>query len=160
MGHLLIDTSFSTSLVHLTAHPPVLLTHIASAYLTPPPFSPSGDPSPEDIKFWRVFLPLSERTHEVEALVFGAEGEGGGGGGLGDEFVVEVLVRNRSNDRQIAVASGSRRRGVERSLEGWNAAKGGPVPLESLESLKSAFKKNALVDKVRSMNWKVFHDFH
>lgn len=149
MRPLLIDMNFSPSLVHLTAHPPVLPTHVASAYLTPPPLSSSGDTSPDDVKFWRVFLPLSERTHEIEALVFGAEGEGGGGGGLGDEFVVEVLVRGRNNDRQITVASGSRRRGVERSLGGWSTAKGGPVPLESLESLKSAFRKVSTAEKVR-----------
>ena len=144
---LLLDTNFSPTLTHISTYPPVLLTHIASAYLTSPPSSSSSsDPSPDELKFWRIFLPLSERTHEVESLVFGPEGEGSGGGGA-DELVIEVFVRGRGGgDRDVA--SGTRRRGVERSLEGWSVPKGCPVPLENLESLKGAFRKSVVVEKV------------
>ena len=80
---ILTQTRFSSSLTHLTAHPTALLTHIAAAYLTPPP--PLSPPE----KFWGVFIPIAERHYESEKLVFGPGGEGSGQ----LEFVVEVLVR-------------------------------------------------------------------
>ncbi|CDO75260.1 hypothetical protein BN946_scf184967.g13 [Trametes cinnabarina] len=117
---ILTQTRFSPSLTHLIAHPTALLTHIASAYLTlPPPLSP-----PE--KFWGVFIPISERHYESEKLVYGSAGEGSG---LQD-FVVEILVRGGAD------ATG-RRRGVERELEGWSPALGGPCEVRELDSLKS-----------------------
>ncbi|OBZ79343.1 hypothetical protein A0H81_00750 [Grifola frondosa] len=71
---VLTQTRFSPSLVHVNAHPTALLTHLASAYLTPPP--PLSSPE----KFWRVFIPVAERHYESEKLVFGQGGEGSGGG--------------------------------------------------------------------------------
>ncbi|KAJ7597090.1 hypothetical protein C8J56DRAFT_1041322 [Mycena floridula] len=118
---LLADTSFSPSLVHLIAHPPVILTHIAAELSTLPP--PAGD----DAKFWAVFLPIQEREYETDHLVFGAKGEGIGNP---SEFVVEVIVRAKD-------LSG-RRKGVERVLEGWN---GSPCELNELQSLKGLWKK-------------------
>lgn len=127
---LLTEVRLSPSLIHLKAHPPVLLTHISTAYLTlPPPQSP-----PE--KFWSVFAPLSERHHECEKLVFGTDGEGSGGG----EIVVELIVRN-------AGGSGSKR-GVERVLEGWVSSTGTACQLQELESLKALWKKKAIVQEV------------
>ncbi|KAJ8702665.1 hypothetical protein PTI98_001364 [Pleurotus ostreatus] len=34
---ILVQSSFSPSLTHITVYPPVLLTHLATEYLTPPP---------------------------------------------------------------------------------------------------------------------------
>lgn len=115
---VLSQTRFSGSLISLTAHPPVLLTHVATEYMTPPP--PLSPPE----KFWGVFLPISQRHAEVEKLVFGPDGEGSGD----KEIVVEVLVRG---------ADGSgRRRGIERELEGWSLATASACELHELESLK------------------------
>lgn len=115
---VLSQTRFSASLTSLTAHPPVLLTHVATEYMTPPP--PLSPPE----KFWGVFLPIAQRHAEVEKLVFGPDGEGS----AGNEVVVEVLVRG---------ADGSgRRRGIERELEGWSLAMASACELHELESLK------------------------
>lgn len=129
---LVSQPAFSPSLTHLIAHPPVLLNHLASEYLTPPP--PPGSPSP---KFWSVFLPVSERPYESERLVFGAGSEGSGGN---TELAVEVLVRGD-------VEGSGRRRGVERVLEGWSGARGGACDLTSLESLKNIWTSES-TDKV------------
>ncbi|KAL0951112.1 hypothetical protein HGRIS_007849 [Hohenbuehelia grisea] len=126
---LLIQTSFSPSLVQFIAHPPVLLTHLATAYLTPPP------PHTPEPKFYSVFLPFSERAYETDRLVYGPDGEGSGGLG---EMVVEVLVRG-GNEGTV------RRRGVERSLEGWSTEKG-PCDLFSLESLKGLQKSKSVAE--------------
>ncbi|KAF9015197.1 hypothetical protein BDQ17DRAFT_25408 [Cyathus striatus] len=116
--HLLTETRFSPSLTLVTAHPPVLLTHIATEYLTPPP------PASHEAKFWSIFLPISERGYDIEQLVFGGQGRGCGDP---DEFVAEVVVRS---------AEGGRKRAVERVLEGWSSADG-PCDLTTLSSLKS-----------------------
>ncbi|KZP31280.1 hypothetical protein FIBSPDRAFT_1037730 [Athelia psychrophila] len=128
---LLSATSFSPSLTHILAHPPVLLTHLATAYLTPPP--PLSTPE----KFWGVFIPFSERAYESEKLVFGPNGEGSGGIVKG-ELVVEVLVRGGGEGR---------RRTVERVLEGWADTKGGPCELNAMESLKSIWTKKAVAEE-------------
>jgi elongator complex protein 5 len=114
--------------MHLTAHPPAIITHLSSAYSTPPP--PAGPAE----KFWSVFIPFSERKHESERLVYGPEGNGTSAGAWGGkdmrEFVVEILLR------------GGSRRGVERTIEGWR----GDVPcdLSTLECLKSIwYRKKA-----------------
>lgn len=121
---LLTQTSFSPTLIRIVSHPPILLRHLSTAYLTlPPPLSP-----PE--KFWGVFIPISERGYESEKLVFGSEGEGPGGGK--GELVVEVLVRGGGEGR---------RRAVERTLEGWSHAKGGAVDLASLGCLQSLWAR-------------------
>ncbi|THH11101.1 hypothetical protein EW145_g877 [Phellinidium pouzarii] len=125
---LLKQPSFSSSLLHLTAHPPVLLTHIATAYLAPPPSSTSDSFAPENLRFWRVFIPLAERIRDVESLVFGTNGEGGAGGSSLDELVVEVQDDG----------------GVERVLEGWCTTKGGSIALEDLDSLKSVWRKHVV----------------
>lgn len=110
----------------------MLLTHLATAYLTPPP--PLSTPE----KFWGVFIPFSERAYESEKLVFGPNGEGGGGIVKG-ELVVEVLVRGGGEGR---------RRTVERVLEGWADTKGGPCELSAMESLKSIWTKKAVAEEV------------
>ena len=79
--------------------------------------------------------------------MFGSD-EHAEGGSLPDEFVVEILVRGRSADVPIVPGSG-KRKGVERLLEGWSASRGGPVPLEELDSLKSVWRKKPLSQPVR-----------
>jgi len=119
---LITQTAFSSSLLHVIAHPPALLTHIATEFLMPPP---PLTPLP---KFWSLFLPMSERVHDTEQLVFGADGEGSG---HQTDFVVEVVVREGYG----------RHRGVERVLEGWSTSQGGPCELTGLESLSPLLKK-------------------
>jgi hypothetical protein len=127
---LLIQPSMSSALIQMTAYPTVLLTYLATAYLTlPPPASPSA-------KFWGTFLPFSERSYEIDRLVFGVGGEGAGRNG---EMVVEVLVRGGTN-------GSGKVRGVERTLEGWMGA--GPCGLTDLESLKSLWVRKA-IEEVR-----------
>ncbi|KAI0335326.1 hypothetical protein GY45DRAFT_902702 [Cubamyces sp. BRFM 1775] len=121
---ILTQTRLSPSLTHVIAHPTALLTHLASAYLTPPP--PLSAPE----KFWGIFIPISERHYESEKLVFG---QGGEGGGL-PEFVAEVLVRGGAD-------GSGRRRGVERVLEGWSPSLGGPCELRELEDLRILWAK-------------------
>ncbi|TFY69755.1 hypothetical protein EVJ58_g248 [Rhodofomes roseus] len=80
---ILTQTRFCSSFTHIIAHPTALISHLATAYLTPPPpLSPLE-------KFWRVFNPIAERHYESEKLVFGSDGEGSGG----SEFVTELLTR-------------------------------------------------------------------
>jgi len=99
--------------------------HIATSYLTlPPPASPP-------VKFWGIFVPVSERGGESDRLVYGPDGEGSGGAGSG-ELVVEVLLRKSSG----------RKKGVERSLEGWS--RGSPCELTELESLKGIWNKKPI----------------
>jgi elongator complex protein 5 len=122
---LLTQTFLSPTLVHLTAHPPAIITHFASAYLTQPP--PAGPAE----KFWGVFIPFSERKHESERLVYGPEGNGTSAGAWASkgtrEFVVEALMR------------GGGRRGAERTVEGWK--KDVPCDLQALEVLKSIWTR-------------------
>ncbi|KAI0304868.1 hypothetical protein BC826DRAFT_965189 [Russula brevipes] len=115
---LVLAPRLSPTLAHIVAHPPALLTHLATAQLTPPP--PLSAPE----RFWRVFAPLSARAWEVERIVLGPGGAGPSGGG-GGEIVLEVLTR---------APEGRRGRNVERELEGWTA--GGPCPLSDLDGLK------------------------
>ncbi|KAL0072023.1 hypothetical protein AAF712_000946 [Marasmius tenuissimus] len=125
---LLTSAAFSSSLAHIIARPPEILTELAKEYLTfPPPISPEA-------KFWSVYIPLSEREHESERLIL--EGRGSGNP---DEFVVEVILRGATD------ASG-RRKGVERVLEGWDT-KSGPVRLEQLTSLSQLWKKVIVEEK-------------
>ncbi|TBU35190.1 hypothetical protein BD311DRAFT_745736 [Dichomitus squalens] len=131
---ILTETRFSSSLTHLIAHPCALLTHVAAAYLTPPP-----PLSPEE-KFWGVFIPIAERHYESEKLVFGPGSEGSGSP---QEFVVEVLLRGGAD------ATG-RRRGAERVLEGWSAAVYGPCELHQLESLKTLWSRKIVIEAQRA----------
>lgn len=126
-----MSTPFSSSLVHFIAHPPALLQHLSSEFLIqPPPFSPQN-------KFWSVFLPVSERTHDAERLVFGPRGEGGE---HPSEIVIELIVREGIG----------RKRGVERVLEGWSSVQDtGFCQLTALESLKDLMKERK---EVRSVN--------
>ncbi|KAI0724479.1 hypothetical protein C8T65DRAFT_4801 [Cerioporus squamosus] len=126
---ILTQTRFSPSLTHITAHPTALLTHLSSAYLTPPP--PLSPPE----KFWGVFIPIAERQYESEKLVFGQDGEGSGP----QEFAVEVLVRGGAD-------GSGRRRGVERVLEGWSPTAGGPCELRDLENLKMLWTKKPVFE--------------
>ncbi|KAG6902894.1 hypothetical protein C0995_010064 [Termitomyces sp. Mi166 len=125
---LLIQPTFSSSLVRLIAHPVVLLTHLAKEYLTPPP------PSTLKAKFWSVFLPVSERIHDVERLVYGTSSNGEGSGGVA-EIVIEILVRGGEG----------RKRGIEREIEGWSVTVG-PCDLTKLENLKEVWTKKAIAE--------------
>ena len=94
--------------------------------MPPPPLTPLP-------KFWSLFLPISERVHDTEQLVFRADGEGTG---HQTEFVVEVVVREGGNGRH---------RSIERVLEGWSTIQGGPCELSGLESLSHLLKKQKVV---------------
>ncbi|KAJ3520894.1 hypothetical protein NM688_g9093 [Phlebia brevispora] len=117
------QTRFSASLTSLTSYPPVLLEHVAAEYMTPPP--PLSPPE----KFWGVFMPIAQRHHEAEKLVF-SEGARGCGE---EEFAVEVLIRG-ANDL-------GRRRGIERLLEGWSTLSASPCELSELQSFKSLWSR-------------------
>lgn len=134
---ILTQTLLSATLTHIIAHPPSLLTHLASSYLTPPP--PAGSAE----KFWTVFIPVSERVHESEALVYGPDGSGtcSGGGMDFPEFVVELIVRG--------IAAERRKRGIERTIEAWSGI--GPERLENLDSLKSIWSRSKFLDEVRHL---------
>ncbi|KAK7694601.1 hypothetical protein QCA50_001787 [Cerrena zonata] len=127
---LLSQTRFSSSLTHLIAHPPILLTHLSTSYFTPPP--PLSPPE----KFWSVFTPISERLYESEKLVFGSEGEGH----AGNDIVVEVIIRGGGSE-------GGRKRGVEKVLEGWIGEQGRPCELSVLESLKNVFMRKTVMEE-------------
>lgn len=121
-----MQTTFSSSLAHIIAHPAALLKHIATEYLTPPP------PASPEVKFWGVFLPLSVRTHEAERLVFGNNGEGSGDS---EEIVIEVLVR----------CSG-KKRVVQRALEGWSINNGVSCELTALEGVRSLWGRQTVFE--------------
>jgi elongator complex protein 5 len=127
---LVLTPRLSLTLAHIVAHPPALLTHLATAQLTPPP--PLSAPD----RFWRVFAPLSARAWEVERIVLGPGGAGPSGGG--GEIVLEVLTR---------APEGRRGRNVERELEGWTAD--GPCPLSDLDSLKPILEDDGKDDGPR-----------
>lgn len=95
--------------------------------MLPPPLTPLP-------KFWSLFLPISERVHDTEQLVFKADGEGTG---HRTEFVVEVVLRDGGGN--------GRHRGIERVLEGWSTIHGGPCELSGLESLSHLLKKPKVV---------------
>lgn len=123
MKDVLVQTRFSAPLTSLTVYPPVLVMHVAAEYMTPPPPLSSAE------KFWGVFMPIAQRQHEAEKLVFGE-----GGRGCGDEeVVVEVLVRGADDM--------GRRRGIERVLEGWKITSASACELSQLESLKPLWKR-------------------
>ncbi|KAK0198395.1 hypothetical protein F5146DRAFT_1131386 [Armillaria mellea] len=122
---LLVQTSFSSTLAQLIAHPPALLIHLATEYLTPPP------PASSEPKFWGVFLPVSERESDLERIIFGPDGKGSGASG---EFVVEVILRGGGDHS-------GRRKAVERVLEGWDVPQSSPVNLTSMGSFKKVFGK-------------------
>jgi len=104
----LSQTFFSPSLVLHTAYPTSLLLHISTTYMTPPP------PLSPEPKFWSVFLPISERQHDIDAIVYGG---GGSGSHATEEFVVETIVRGGRNWSR-------RKRAIERSLRGWKVPNG------------------------------------
>ncbi|KAH0838342.1 hypothetical protein J3R83DRAFT_6621 [Lanmaoa asiatica] len=130
---ILTQTHLSATLTHIIAHPPSLLTHLASSYLAPPP--PAGPAE----KFWTVFIPVSERIHESEALVYGPEGSGTcfGGGAHLPEFVVELVVRGAATE--------GRKRGIERTIEAWCGIS--PGRLQKLDSLKSIWSRSKFSDE-------------
>lgn len=78
-------------------------------------------------------MPLSDRHHECEELVFGADGEGLGG----TDIVVELIMRSSGGS--------GRKRGVERMLEGWVSSSATPCDLRDLESLKTLWTKTTVV---------------
>lgn len=125
---LLTLPTFSPSIVQLTAHPPVLLAYLAKDYLTPPP------PASPKAKFWSAFLPLSERSRDVDRLVYGATGEGRS---EASEMVLEILVRGGEGP--------GRKRGIERELEGWSLSEGA-CDLTKLESLKGVWTKKTIAE--------------
>jgi elongator complex protein 5 len=125
----LLQTDFSSSLFHLTAHPTSLFHYLFKEYMiSPPPISP-------DVKFWSVFIPLSERTHEVDQLFFGPQSEGSS---CGTEIVMEVLSRGSNSQ--------TRRRATERTLEGWDSVKPQPYPISELQALRPLFLQKPVVE--------------
>ncbi|KAF5390222.1 hypothetical protein D9757_002880 [Collybiopsis confluens] len=128
---LIVSTSFSPSITHLIAHPPVLITHLAEEYMTPPP------PLSPDVKFWGLFIPISERNRDTESLIFGPGGDGSGGH---SEMVVEAIVRGGQD------VSG-RRKAAERFLEGWDLDQSRPVPLSQLRTLASIWKRKVVTEE-------------
>ncbi|KXN89977.1 hypothetical protein AN958_04982 [Leucoagaricus sp. SymC.cos] len=139
-SELFLQTTFSSSLIHLVAHPTALFRHLAKEYMvSPPPMTP-------DVKFWSVFIPFSERLHEVEKLFFGPGGEGSGGC---SEIVIEIIVRG--------INAQSRKRGTERSLEGWDLTKNTPCAISDLHDLQSLFsqkhKAETAPDPVQSLSF-------
>lgn len=130
---VLTQTNLSPTLTHIVAHPSALINHLASSYLTPPP--PAGSPE----KFWSVFIPVSERAHESQTLVYGSGGTGTSSGWGVDtrEFVVELVVRG-------AGAEG-RKRSIERTIEGWRGD--APEDLRNLDSLKSIWARKKSTDE-------------
>ncbi|PFH54523.1 hypothetical protein AMATHDRAFT_135248 [Amanita thiersii Skay4041] len=124
LASFLTQVSLSSSLVHMTVHPPALFIHLATEYLMPPP------PSTAESKFWSVFLPIRDRGSESIRLVYGNEGEGSGSP---NELVVELVVRGSD--------ASTRRRDVHRLLEGWSIAAKTPCELVNMESLKQVCRK-------------------
>ena len=122
----LSQTSFSPFLVAHTAYPTSLLLHISTNYMTPPP------PLSPEPKFWSVYLPISERQHDIDAIVYGGEGSGSH---VTEEFVVETIVRGGQN--------GSRRRAVERTLRGWKSPNGF-CDLKDLAQLRGLWGSNGI----------------
>lgn len=104
----LSQTSFSPSLMLHAAYPTSLLLHVSANYMTLPP------PLSSELKFWSVFLPISVRQRDIDAIVFGGEGSGSH---ITEEFVVETIFRG-GQDRS------RKRRAVERSLRGWKSPNG------------------------------------
>ncbi|KAJ3561857.1 hypothetical protein NP233_g9939 [Leucocoprinus birnbaumii] len=126
---LFLQTTFSSSLVLLRAHPTSLIRHLSKEYMIAPP------PVTEDIKFWSIFIPFSERAHELDRLSFGSGAEGSG---CGREIVVEILTRG--------VNAQSRKRGTERVLEGWDTNTGTPCQTSDLQSLKLLFSQKQVAE--------------
>ena len=130
----LSQTSFSPSLMLYTAYPTSLLLYMSTNYLTPPP------PLSPEPKFWSVFLPISERQHDIDAIVFGGSGSGSH---VAEEFVVETIVRGGQNVSR-------KKRGVERGLRGWKSL-GGPCELKDLSQLGGLWgSKKASPETVRA----------
>ncbi|KAF9453767.1 hypothetical protein P691DRAFT_554579 [Macrolepiota fuliginosa MF-IS2] len=129
VGPLLLQTDFSSSLIHLMAHPTSLFRYLSREYMLPPP------PMTPDAKFWGIFLPFSKRMNEVERLSFGIDGEGSSNNG---EMVVEILTRGINNQ--------SRKRGTERLLAGWDSNKSLSCSILDLEDLKPLFSQNTTVE--------------
>jgi elongator complex protein 5 len=124
-----MQPSFSPSIVHIIAHPPALFKHLAKEFLAfPPPISDSP-------KFWNAFLPLRERQHDIESVVYGAPGDGSG---MSTEFVVELFIRSRDG--------GTWRRNIERIFEGWDVVRGKACPLTQLETMKELQKPYKQMD--------------
>lgn len=121
----LSQTSFSPSLVVHTAYPASLLLHISTNYMTPPP------PLSPEPKFWSVFLPISERQHDINVIVYGGEGSGSH---VTEEFVVETVVRGGQNGTR-------KRRAVERNLRGWKSPNGF-CELKDLSELEGLWGSN------------------
>ncbi|KAF9460848.1 hypothetical protein BDZ94DRAFT_1169030 [Collybia nuda] len=130
---LLIQTTFAPSLIHISAHHPSLLVHLAKDYLTLPP------PLSHNAKFWGIFLPVSERSHDTDRLVFRTDGEGSGNA---IEMILDIVMRGSD-------ATG-RKRGVERILEGWSFLRNCACDPVTLESLKN-FRSKRLIEEVDSI---------
>lgn len=143
---LLTQTSLSSTLTHVIAHPPALITHLATAYFAPPP--PAGPAE----KFWGVFIPISERAHEIQRLVYGPDGNGTCTGAENDvkEFVVELIIRGSGAE--------SRKRTTQRTLEAWKGD--APASLEKLECLLSIFSRKQVSEKPSDPTENVSFNLH
>ncbi|EAU93026.2 hypothetical protein CC1G_06746 [Coprinopsis cinerea okayama7 len=132
---LLIQPSFTPSLMYLKGHPPGIVAHIATEYLTPPP------PYSTIPKFWSIFTPLSERRYTVNELVFGTKSE------IHkevEEILLEVLVRRPGGQ-------GSKKRSIERELEAWSANVG-PCEWTQLDTLRSVWSKSAISEPTTAVD--------
>ena len=126
---LFIQPSFSSSLLHIRAHPPGIITHLAAEYFTPPPpYSPIP-------KFWSVFVPFSEREHTMKELVFGNNPQIARGT---KEILLEVILRQPAGQA-------TKRRSIERELEAWSETLGF-CQWTQLECLKSITGKSTSLD--------------
>lgn len=131
----LSQTSFSPSLVLHTAYPTSLLLHISTNYMTPPP------PLSPEPKFWSVFIPISERQHDIDSIIYGGEGSGSH---VAKELVVETIARGGQDGNR-------KRRAVERNLRGWKSP-GGFCELNGLARLGDLWGPNKTsAETVRSL---------
>ncbi|KAI0307821.1 hypothetical protein B0F90DRAFT_68321 [Multifurca ochricompacta] len=112
---LILTPRLSPNLVHIIAHPPGLLQHLATTQLIPPP--PASAPD----LFWRVFTPLTGRRWEVEGILLGS----GGQGPTEDESIVLEIVNRTLNRKTIK---------IDKFLEAWNRDL--PCSLSQLDILK------------------------
>ncbi|TRM66167.1 hypothetical protein BD626DRAFT_486927 [Schizophyllum amplum] len=113
--------SHAKNVAHIVAHSPALITHVAAEYGTPPP------PLGHEDRFWGVWMPVSARQATID-LTVNADADL-----AADDTVVDILTRGAA----------SRRKAIERRLEGW--ADGTPCEVTALRSLRRIFSEKKRV---------------
>ncbi|EIW86662.1 hypothetical protein CONPUDRAFT_134056 [Coniophora puteana RWD-64-598 SS2] len=136
---MVTQATFSSSLAHVIAHPPELLSHLSSIYMT------KYDPSSPNEKFWSLFIPFSRRTYEADKLVYSADGSGSNGGAWCEHWVRGNKVLHREFVLELVIRTEGRRRTIERSLEGWKNDH--PTNITNLESLKDLWAYKQLQER-------------